>query len=204
MTSGQVESPVPSGHHWKKYLAEEQLEQFQVLSDSIRRKIGLELPYSTSGHERVVQFFERYLHRDRKHHGESDYSFVTVSIKTQPAQMTGPSARCKEQHQTTLFTPSLYNRSFVGHVVNTKEGSVNSAGMVFFLDEEVSLIKENLVPAVRKVHAYVQYEILGKETKRRLLDNGLVLSTVLEEAKQEIFSLLRAEGCRSAFWDGND
>lgn len=198
-TKAQVEAI--ESNHWKNVLTEKQRAEFRTLPDSVRCEIGLKLKGSDRGKERFVQFFERYLQRDRQTHSESDYYFET---KPAQMQMTGSSTGYKVNgFQTRICTSALYNRSFVGTVFTNKEGAENSACLIFFLDEEVSRIKEKLVPASKKVQLYVANKIFGSETKKRLVEHGFILKTVIEEAKQELFSLLRAEGCRSALWDGN-
>ena len=189
---------VPS--HWKSCLTEWQVAALQKVPGSLRRLIGIKHNDEDTGRQRVVKFFERYLQRDRQSHLASDYFF-----ETKPAQMTGPFARYGVGgFQTTVFTPALYDRSFVGQVVNTPEAAENSACFIFFLDGEVKAIKQKLAPPSKKVHNYIANEIFGSETKKVIRARGFNLTAVLEEAKQEVLSLCRdMEGCRSALWDGN-
>eukprot|EP00438_Fugacium_kawagutii_P035297 Skav215245 [mRNA] locus=scaffold811:145239:145430:- [translate_table: standard] len=59
-----------------------------------------------------------------------------------------------------------------------------------------------LPPPARKVRQCLSSQ-LPTRMRKDLLERGINVGLVLEEARQDFYSRFRDMGCRSALWDGN-
>ena len=142
----------------------------------------------SSARQSVNCFFERYLQI-----GRIDRYWETKA-ESVPGQRF-PLYRSK------LRTPSLFNQTFEGQPQPRWFKAELSACEAFLQDPTVLEIAENLPPSGKKVRRYVLCKLTG--WKKDLIERGINVNLVVEEAKAELFSRFQSMGCRTALWDGN-
>lgn len=169
-------------------LTEEEKARLVTVPECLEKEIGLKFHKHSNARQSVKCFFERYLQIGRIDH----------YWETKPESVPGQRFPL---YRSKLRTPSLFNQTFEGQRKPRWFKAELSACEAFLQDPTVLEIAEKLPPSATKVRRYVQCKLTG--WKKDLIERGINVKLVIEEAKAELFSRFQSMGCRTALWDGN-